>query len=340
MSASPRIVLLNPTCLDALHLHREWIATLGVELVADEAVRNLQPQQVDSVLAGADALILPAAIRSLPLAEQMEQHRNLKILSIAAIGHDWLDVDAATRNGIVVTNAPAREGIEVVAELTLGLMIDVARQVSYHAQLLRTGGYERGMGRSLWGKTLGIVGLGNIGKAVARRATGFGMKLLAATPRPDREFIREHQIEVVALDDLLRRSDFVSLHTSLNAQTRGMIGKRELGLMKPTAFLINAARDALVDEVALTEALSQRTIAGAAMDDPPQRKDCPLLKLSNFLCTPHLGNRAIEGASAVFRCAMENAVAVLRGERPASVLNPAVYENPKIRICLNRREPR
>jgi phosphoglycerate dehydrogenase-like enzyme len=110
-----------------------------------------------------------------------------------------------------------------------------------------------------------------------------------------------------------------------------MIGKRELALMKPTAFLINTARDALVDAAALTQALSERAIAGAAMDDPPRATDSPLLRLSNFVCTPHLGNRALEGVNAVFRCALENAVAVLGGRRPQSVLNPAVYHSPRLR---------
>jgi D-3-phosphoglycerate dehydrogenase len=340
MSARPRIVLLNPTCLDVLDQHREWIGTLGVDFVADETVRHLQLRQVDSVLGSADAVILPASIRSLPDAGHMERHKSLKAFSIAASGFDWFDVEAATRNGIVVTNAPVTEGIEVVADLAIGLMIDVARQVSYHAHVLRTGRYERGMGSSLWRKTLGIVGLGQIGKAVARRARGFDMTVLAATPHPDNGFAREHHVEFVSLEELLRRSDFVSLHVRLDSRTHGMIGARELAWMKPTAFLINTARDRLVDEAALTDVLLHHRLAGAAMDDPPQRKDSPLLALPNFVCTPHLGNRSIEGVNAVFRSAVENALAVLRGKRPPSVLNPEVYGNAQIRICLNRREQR
>jgi len=329
---APRITLLNPTCLDVLPLHRDWIGTLGVEFVANEAIRTLQLEQVDTIFEGADALILPAMIRSLPHAEHMARHKSMKALSIAASGFDWLDLAAATRHGIVVTNAMPQEGIEVVADLTIGLMIAVARQIPHHHELLRNGNYQRGVGSSLWKKTLGIVGLGNIGKAVARRARGFDMQVLAATPNPDREFARTFGVEIVPLDDLLRRADFVSLHVRLSDKTTGMIGKRELGLMKRTAFLVNAAREQLVDEDAATDAVLNRRLAGLAMDDPPQRKDSPLFRLPNFVCTPHLGNRALEGMNAVFRCAVENAVAALRGERPGSLLNPEVYDVPHLRL--------
>jgi phosphoglycerate dehydrogenase-like enzyme len=184
---------------------------------------------------------------------------------------------------------------------------------------MRNGPYERGVGVSLWGKTLGIVGLGNIGKAVARRARGgFDMKILATTPRPDAALARRHEIEIVPLDELLRRSDFVSLHVRLNGSTTGMIGARELALMKPSAFLINTARQELVDEAAMTDAVVSGRIAGAAVDDPPRDKASPLLRLPNFVCTPHLGNRAVEGMVAVFRSAVAQAVTVIRGGRPGA----------------------
>lgn len=323
----PRIVLLNPSCLDVLHHHRDWIATLAIDLVADEVVRKLRPDQVDAALHNADGLILPSTIRSLPLAEHMERHKSIQVLSIAASGYDWLDVEAATRYGIVATNAPVREGIEVAADLAFGLMLAVARQIPHHDQLLRVGQSHRGVGVSLWGKTLGIVGLGNIGKAVARRAIGFDMKVLTATPRPDLDFVRQHGIEILSCEELMRRSDFISLHVRLNAETTHMIGAKQLSQMKPAAFLINAARQELVDESALTDALVNHRLAGTAMDDPPLEKNSPLLKLPNFVCTPHLGNRAIEGMNAVLRCAVENAITVLKGGRPASVVNPEVYRS-------------
>lgn len=332
MKTRPRIVLLNPTCLDVLAPLRGWIDSLGVEFVAEESIRTLHDGDVDRVFAGADALIVPAIIRTLPHAEHMERHKSLKVLSIAANGYDWLDVAVATRHGIVVTNAPAREGIEVVADLAFGLMLAVARQIPHRNRLVQAGVSERGIGTMLWGKTLGIIGLGNIGKAVARRARGFEMKVLAASRTPDTTFARDHGIEIVSLEELLRRADFVSLHVRLDDSTRGMIGRRELGLMKPTAFLVNTARDTLVDEAAMETAVLNGKIAGVAMDDPPSKKDSPLLKLPNFVCTPHIGNRAREGMEAVLRLAVENAVKILRGERPQYVVNPEVFEAAHLRV--------
>jgi len=324
----PRLVILNPTCLDVLDAHRDYLDARGVRWTADPVFRSLRPDQVNDVLADADALILPASLRHLPLAEHMQRHTDLKVLSIAASGFDWLDVEAATRCGIVVTYAPVREGVEVVADMTWGLMLAVARQIPHHDREIHAGRYGRGIGVSVWGKTLGIVGLGRIGRAVARRAAGFEMTCLATEPSPDEEFVREHGLSVTRLDELLCRADFVSLHVRLNAQTRGMIGVAELALMKPTAYLVNAARAELVDDEALAAAILGGRIAGAALDDPPVRPDSPLLGLGNVVFTPHLGNRAIEGIHAVFRCAIDNALAVLEGRRPELVVNPEVYDRP------------
>jgi len=328
MNDKSRMLILNPTCLDVLDGHRDYLNAQHVEWVADPTFRSLKPEQVDEVLAGAHALVLPASIRNLPLAEHMQRHSTLQVLSIAASGYDWLDVESATRNGIVVTYAPVREGIEVVADMTWGLMFAVARQIPYHHLEIRAGRYERGMGVSVWSKTLGIVGLGKIGQAVARRARGFDMKILAAEPNPDVAFVQEHGIELVNLDELLLQSDFVSLHVRLNSETSGMIGARELGLMKPSGYLINTARIELLDETALTQAIVDGQIAGAGLDDPPGRVDSPLLDLPNVVYTPHLGNRAIEGVHAVFRCAIDNALVVLAGEQPALTVNPEVYDGP------------
>lgn len=331
----PRIAVLNPTCLEVVEEHRAWIDELGargVELGADPEWRRLRPEQVEGALGGTQALILPApALGRAELNQVMARFPALQVLSIAASGYDWLDVEEATRQGIAVTNALPPEGAEAVAEMAWGLLLGVARQIPAHHQRVQRGDYGRGMGLSAWGKTLGIVGLGHIGRAVARRAAGFEMEVLAATPHPDAGFVAAHRIAVVELDELLRRSDYVSLHARLNAQTRGMIGGRELELMKAEAILINTARRELVDEAALEAALLEKRLGGAGLDDPPLRPDSPLLGLPNVIFTPHLGNRAREGVHAVFRCAVENAIAVLEGRRPAWVVNPQVYELPAAR---------
>jgi len=326
VSIRTRILILNGTCLDVVEHHRAWLASLEAEIIADPSHRHIDPDRMGDVLAGAQGVIVPTSAPIRPC--HMETSPDLQVISIAASGYESVDLDAATRCGIVVTNAPIREGTEVVADLTWGLILAVTRQVPYHNRLLQAGRYERGMGVAVWGKTLGIVGLGRIGKAVARRARGFEMNVLATETAPDHHFVRTHGIELVSLDDLLRRADIVSLHLRIDPQTKGIIGVRELSLMKPSAYLINTARRELVDELALQEALLSGRIAGAAVDDPPTVKDSPLLKRPNFVCTPHLGNRAIEGADAVFRCAVENALAVLQGRRIEYVLNPQVYNGP------------
>jgi phosphoglycerate dehydrogenase-like enzyme len=207
-------------------------------------------------------------------------------------------------------------------------MLAVARRIPHHDRQVRSGRHDRGTGASVWGKTLGIVGLGRIGRAVARRATGFEMRVRAAEPEPDVECVREHGVELTSLEELLRRADFVSLHVRLDPRTAGMIGARELAWMKPSAYLVNAARAELVDGDALAAAILGGRIAGAALDDPPARPDSPLLGSPDVVFTPHLGNRAIEGMHAVFRCAIDNALAVLGGRRPELVVNPEVYERP------------
>jgi phosphoglycerate dehydrogenase-like enzyme len=184
------------------------------------------------------------------------------------------------------------------------------------------------MGKAVWGKTLGIVGLGHIGKAVARRACGFSMRLLAFEFDAfwDAEFAARYNIERTDLDTLLRESDYVSLHLRISASTLGIIGARELALMKPTAYLINTARASLVDEKALYDALATRHIAGAGLDTViDSGPDNPLIGLPNVVCTPHLGNRCIDSVHDVVDTAIDNALAVLRGKRPNYVVNPEVY---------------
>lgn len=326
MRTTARLLVLNATCLDVIETERAWVEAQGVQLLAEGSFRDLGLEQAGALLGNADAVILPAAARTFPHESHMAAAPRLLVCSIAASGYDWLDVEAATRHGIVVCAAPGGIGAEVVADLTWGLMLAVARQIPHHHQSISEGRLDRGMGSSVFKKTLGIIGLGNIGKAVAVRARGFGMRLLASTPRPDEAFVRDHSIRLVSQDELLETSDFVSLHVRLSEQTRAMLGIRELGRMKRSAFLINTARQELIDEEALAKAILENRIAGAALDDPPGAAGKALLGLPNVIFTPHLGNRALEGVHGVFRTAVQSAVAVLRGERPSSVINPHVYD--------------
>jgi D-3-phosphoglycerate dehydrogenase / 2-oxoglutarate reductase len=326
MKPKPSLLVLNGTCLDVIDEHRAWVESQGIQLLAEQSYRSASAEQILRLLQDADGVILPSAVQGLPQAEQMAACPRLLVCGIAASGFEWLDIDAATRNGIVVCFAPGGMGAVVVAEMTIGIMLAVARQIPFHHQLISRGDHSRGMGTSLMGKTLGIVGLGAIGKEVAVRAQALMMRVVAFDPFPDRKFAAERGIELLPLHELLPQSDFLSLHVRLNDETQNMIGARELKLMKGSAYLINAARRELVDEPALVAAIDVGEIAGAGLDDPPGPAGTALLNRPNVVFTPHLGNRAIEGVNAVFRGALEGAIAVLRGQKPQFVVNPAVFD--------------
>lgn len=326
MNRSPVLLILNPTCLEIIESQRQWLENRGVRVWADQEYRNYNASQIRDVLLQADAVVLPAAIRTAPSAHDMAFAKQLKVCAIAASGFEWLDVEAATREGIVVTYAPGGMGAQVVAEMAWGLILATSRQIVFHHNLLSRGDETRGMGLAVSGKTLGIVGLGAIGREVALRARGFEMRLLAHDPFADPSLAATLSVELTSLDRLLQESDFVTLHVRLNEETCGMIGESQLGMMKPSAFLINTARKELVQEPALVRALLDRRLGGAGFDDPPGEAGKQLFALPNVVFTPHLGNRALEGTIAVFRSAAESALAVLDGNRPNFVVNPIVYE--------------
>ena len=334
MSKPPRIVVLNGTCLDVVEHRRAAIEARGVDLIADCAFHNLSADDVDVALTDADALVLPP---STPLAcdeAALRRNQSIKVLAIAASGFEWLDIEAATRQGVVVTNAPIPELSQTVAEMAIGLMLAVMRQIPLHDRQIRRGDHQRGMAMSIHGKTMGVVGLGGIGKEVARIAAAFGMDVIAVEPFPDEAFVEELDVQIVPLDELLRRSDVVSLHTRLNDDTRGMIGEPQLRLMKPTACLVNTARRDLVEESALVDALRAGRIAGAGLDDPPAQHDSPMLRFDNVVFTAHVGSRTTECTEALLDAAVDNVLTVLSGQRPAHVLNPQVYENTALRTPL------
>jgi glyoxylate reductase len=259
---------------------------------------------------------------------------NPKLRHIAAqsISPSNVDVKEATARKIPVTVVPPVT-TEATADLTLGLMLAVARRMGEGDRMVRAGKFPGGQSRHLlgayvWGKTVGLVGGGGlIGKAVARRAQGFGMRVLYWTPRrkPEAEE-REAGLTFVELDDLLRQSDFVSLHSPLNAGTRHQIGKRELGLMKKTAFIINTARGPIIDEAAMVRALKSKKIAGAGLDvfefEPKVHPE--LKKMKNVVIVPHLGSATVEVREEMANIVVDNIEAVLQGRRPPGIVNPEV----------------
>ena len=260
-------------------------------------------------------------------AKVINAGERLKVLSRYGVGVDRVDLEAATAAGVVVTNTPGTNHI-AVAELTLGLMLSLARRIPQHDKSIKEGSWERVRGTELAGKTLGIVGLGWISREVIRRASAFGMKILVQTRYPDEELADEYGVEYPSLEDLLKGSDFVSLHCALTPERVDLIGEKELRVMKPTSHLVNTARGELVNEGALLRALQEGWIAGAAMDAFKEEPatGSPLVRLGNFIATPHIGATTLESVIRMGTLAVENALQVLRGERPPYVVNPEVYE--------------
>jgi glyoxylate reductase len=262
----------------------------------------------------------------------MAANPRLRHIAAQSISPSNIDVAEATARRIPVTVVPPVT-TEATADLNFGLTLAVARRLLEGDRMVRAGKFPGAQSRHLlgafvWGKTIGLIGGGGlIGKAVARRAHGFSMRVLYWTPRrkPESEE-REAGLTYVPLDDLLKEADFVSLHSPLNAQTRHQIGARELGLMKKTAFLINTARGAIVDEAALVRALKGRKIAGAGLDvfehEPKVRPE--LKKMPNVVLVPHLGSATVEVREQMANIVVDNILALLEGRRPPNCVNPEV----------------
>ena len=241
----------------------------------------------------------------------------LRLISVWGTGTDHVDLPAAARHGVTVTNTPGVSAISI-AEHALALLLAVARRIPQLDAATRRGEWPRGQSIDLHGKTCGVVGLGAIGRQFARIAAGIGMRVIAWTMHPK----PEPGVEFVALDDLYRASDVVSVHLRLSPATEGFIGPRQLALMKPTAILINTARGAIIDEAALIDALAAGRLAGAGLDvfsAEPLPSGHPLAQLPNVAITPHCAGITPEALEAGLRMAVENIWAFLAA-RPAHVV--------------------
>jgi phosphoglycerate dehydrogenase-like enzyme len=298
-----------------------------------ELARSIAPAHIDLVLAQPGTDTFQAA---LPKAEFMICYPNVKmedafykagpkvrLVQLLSAGYDAVDIEAARRAKVPVANNGGANAISV-AEHAVMLMLTVARRVVWqHASV--SGGRWRGNGPpptmyELYDKTLGIIGLGNIGRKVARRAQAFGMKVEYYDIRRLTEDEEDALgVKFRLLTELLKRSDFVSLHVPLNASTRHMIGTRELGLLKPTAILVNTSRGPVIDEVALTKALAENKFFGAGLDvfdEEPTPPDNPLLKLENVVLTAHFAGPTSDNHVARFRNAFDNVERMIRGDKP------------------------
>ena len=313
-AAKPRVVATARSFCTSDGPHQQLLRDAGLELVLAAGTEPLTAAELARVAADADALILGLDRCD---ASVFAAAPRLRVVARFGVGTDTVDLGAAERHGVIVTNTPGANTV-AVAELTLGLMLALARDLPGAVSEARAGGWRRSRGWELAGKTLGLIGLGRIGRAVAARAAAFGMHVIGHDPYAD----DVAGVERVALEALWPRADVISLHLALSDATRHLIDAEVLGQCKPSAVIINTARGGLIDEQALAEALGAGRLAGAAADafehEPPSGS--PLLTLPNFLPTPHLGATTREAVEHMGMAAAASVVAVTRGEEPSNVV--------------------
>ena len=265
-----------------------------------------------------------------------QEAAELRIISRWGVGFERIDVDAATAHGIVIAYTPGMLD-EAVADYTFALLLGIARRIHTAHATMSAGEWAPQWGHDVHGKTLGIIGCGRIGTAVARRAAGFNLRVLACDPAPN-EAAKNFGVEFVPLDSLLAQSDFVSLHAAVTPETKGLIGEAQLKQMKPNAYLINTGRGALVDEAALARALNDGGLAGAAVDafvEEPLPAEHPFRTAKNLLLAPHQASFSNETGRKVSAACAEAIVDLMHGQRPKMVLNPEVFDSPELRAKLN-----
>ncbi|MBE9501111.1 MAG: phosphoglycerate dehydrogenase [Chloroflexi bacterium] len=297
--------------IEALRAHAEVDVRLG-----------MSPDELIAIISEYDALVVRSDTQV--SKEVIEAGEKLQVIARAGVGVDNIDVEAATRKGIVVVNAPSGNIISA-AEHTIALMLAMARHIPQANAVLRSGQWRRHdfIGVEVRGKTLGIIGLGNVGTEVMRRAKGLEMRIVAHDPFVSLEYAGTLGVELVSLDELLRQSDFITLHTPLSELTKGLIGAKELAKVKPTVCLINCARGGIIDEQALFEAVEKGKVAAAAIDvfaEEPVTESV-LFQSDRIIVTPHLAASTAEAQTTVALDVAEQIGAALRGQPPRYAVN-------------------
>jgi D-3-phosphoglycerate dehydrogenase len=329
MARSMRVVAVGPWDRPG------WAAPLqasGIEVVEGRSIERFPGQpyseaELIELVRDADAVLVSSRDRlTRPIIEACP---NLRIIAKATIGVEVIDLDAATEHGIVVCNSPALENLVGVAEGAVAQILALLKRVRINERLLRAGQWraDERLGELLWGKTVGIVGLGRIGSNVARRLQTWDVRLLAADPYVEPGHAASVGVQLVPLDELMAASDAITVHVNLTAETRGLISEARLRSMRPTAYLVNSSRGPVVDEGALCRAIREGWIAGAALDvfeQEPLRPGNPILDLDpdRVILTPHCigANRAMRETGT--QMAVDNMLRALRGELPRNVVNP------------------
>lgn len=309
-------VLVTPTSYakNDARLKSDLEAQVG-EVIYNPIGKPLSSAELARLLPGVDGLI--AGLDVIDEAALQAADR-LKVIARYGVGLDNVDLATTEAKGIVVTYTPGANAVSV-AELTIGLLLSLARHIPEAASAARKGEWPRLTGLTLEGKTVGLLGLGAIGKQVARRLSGFDCRVLAYDPVSDAEFAAQHAVSLLSLDEVLSEADFVSLHMPLLPETRGLVNADFIRKMKPGAYLINTARGELVDEAALVAAIKDKRLRGAALDvfsQEPPSPDNPLLSLPEVIVTPHCGSHTDGATDAMGWMALRDCLAVLRGEPP------------------------
>jgi D-3-phosphoglycerate dehydrogenase len=317
-----RVLITTTSFMETPGAHHDLLREQGYEIVTARGPLTESEMidlvgEVDGIICGDDDITRRVIETALP---------QLKVISKYGIGVDRIDLEGALDLGVPVAYTPGVNEV-TVAEHVFGLMISLARNIPQENQLVKGGQWKRITGYELWGKTIGIIGMGRIGKQVARRALAFEMKVLGCDPIWDDPFCQQYSVgRCLVTEELLEQGDFISLHVNLTPENRNFINRDRLRLMKRTAYLINCARGGLVNTADLLDALREGRIAGFATDvmehEPPDPKD-PLITcgLDNVILTPHIGSRTYESVVRQATMAVKNLVAVLRGEAPLARAN-------------------
>jgi len=313
---APRVLVSDDLSADGVAILRRAGLEVDVQV-------GLKPEQLEAIIGGYDALAVRSATKV--TARLLEKASRLRVVGRAGVGVDNVDLEAATRRGVVVMNTPGGSSV-TVAELTLAHMLALSRHVAQATASVKSGRWEkkRFQGHELHGKTLGVVGIGNIGSVVVQRCQALGMKVLAYDPFISAEAAAKLGVTLVSLEELWPRADVISLHVPLTEQTRNLVNAATLAKMKKGALLVNCARGGVIDELALAEALRAGHLGGAALDvfeKEPVAPDHPLLQLESFICTPHLGASTEEAQAAVAIAIAEQLVAFLTQGVAQNALN-------------------
>jgi lactate dehydrogenase-like 2-hydroxyacid dehydrogenase len=325
---------VNPPVLITKRIYPEAIDFIRqhCEIDYEESDNGLSPDELRKRIAGKHAVVSQLTDKFTP--ELIADLEGIKIIANVAVGFDNINVPAATEAGILVSNTPDVL-TDTTADFAFALLLAAARRVVEGYHYLRDGKWQKWaidllVGQDVHHKTLGIIGLGRIGQAMARRGKGFSMRILYAdAQRAPVELEEELGAEFVSLDKLLSDSDFVSVHVPLSEATKGLIGAAELKQMKATAILVNTARGPVVDEKAVAEALAAGTIAGAGLDvfEKEPHVYPGLFELPQAVLAPHIASASVDTRRKMSMMAVENAVAALQGRRPANLLNPQLWES-------------